>query len=199
MRPTRLSDEMKGEHWSRFFLTGFTRFSELVSNPVNPVNPVKSFEEHYHAAFLISCESCQIDRADRRSSHTPPSASKVETFTAGASGRPASGITTVCSTSSRTLTALACRSSAPSPPTGPGSAISSPACTICPSSCRENTWRGGILPMGQPDARRHHAHVAHQPSHLATQPNSPGPVMATATGPQPDRKDGACFKWKTVD
>jgi len=35
--------------------------------------------------------------------------------------------------------------------------------------------------------------------YLATQPNSPGPVMATATGPQPDRKDGACFKWKAVD
>jgi xylan 1,4-beta-xylosidase len=34
--------------------------------------------------------------------------------------------------------------------------------------------------------------------YLATKPNKPGPVKATATGPQPDRKDGACFKWKEV-
>lgn len=35
--------------------------------------------------------------------------------------------------------------------------------------------------------------------YLTTDPNKPGPVMATATGPRPDRKDGACFKWKTVE
>ena len=35
--------------------------------------------------------------------------------------------------------------------------------------------------------------------YLATKPNRPGPVTATATGPQPDRKGGACFKWKAVD
>ncbi len=34
--------------------------------------------------------------------------------------------------------------------------------------------------------------------YLATQPNVPGPVTATATGPSPDRKDGACFKWRIV-
>ena len=35
--------------------------------------------------------------------------------------------------------------------------------------------------------------------YLATDPNSPGPVTANATGPRPDRKDGACFKWKIVE
>ena len=35
--------------------------------------------------------------------------------------------------------------------------------------------------------------------YLATKPNSPGPVTATATGPNPARKGGACFKWKEVD
>lgn len=35
--------------------------------------------------------------------------------------------------------------------------------------------------------------------YLATRPNETGPVTATATGPQPARKGGACFKWKTVD
>jgi Beta-xylosidase len=34
--------------------------------------------------------------------------------------------------------------------------------------------------------------------YLATKPNEPGPVTASATGPRPDRKDGACFKWKPV-
>jgi len=34
--------------------------------------------------------------------------------------------------------------------------------------------------------------------YLATKPNAPGPVTATATGPRPDRKGGACFKWKEV-
>jgi hypothetical protein len=34
--------------------------------------------------------------------------------------------------------------------------------------------------------------------YLATKPNNPGPVTVSATGPQPDRKDGACFKWKAV-
>ena len=31
--------------------------------------------------------------------------------------------------------------------------------------------------------------------YLATKPNEPGPVTVSATGPRPDRKDGACFKW----
>ena len=34
--------------------------------------------------------------------------------------------------------------------------------------------------------------------YLATKPNNPGPITVSATGPQPDRKDGACFKWKEV-
>ena len=34
--------------------------------------------------------------------------------------------------------------------------------------------------------------------YLVTQPNSPGAVKVTATGPRPDRKDGACFKWKVI-
>ena len=34
--------------------------------------------------------------------------------------------------------------------------------------------------------------------YLATKPNRPGPVTASATGPRPDRKDGACFKWRAV-
>jgi hypothetical protein len=32
--------------------------------------------------------------------------------------------------------------------------------------------------------------------YLTTKPNDPGPVTLSATGPRPDRKDGACFKWK---
>jgi len=35
--------------------------------------------------------------------------------------------------------------------------------------------------------------------YLATKPNLPGPVTVSATGPQPDRKGGACFKWKAVE
>jgi len=35
--------------------------------------------------------------------------------------------------------------------------------------------------------------------YLATKPNEPGPVTATATGPNPARKGGACFKWKVVE
>lgn len=35
--------------------------------------------------------------------------------------------------------------------------------------------------------------------YLATRPNSPGPVTASAAGPRPDRKGGACFKWKSVE
>jgi len=34
--------------------------------------------------------------------------------------------------------------------------------------------------------------------YLTTQPNSPGPVTISATGPQPDRRGGACFKWQVV-
>ncbi|HNY28025.1 MAG TPA: glycoside hydrolase 43 family protein [Candidatus Sumerlaeota bacterium] len=35
--------------------------------------------------------------------------------------------------------------------------------------------------------------------YLATQPNTPGSVTVSATGPRPDRKSGAEFKWKTVE
>ncbi|MBE0538048.1 MAG: endo-1,4-beta-xylanase [Phycisphaerae bacterium] len=35
--------------------------------------------------------------------------------------------------------------------------------------------------------------------YLATRPNSPGPVTVSATGPNPARKGGACFKWKAVE
>jgi xylan 1,4-beta-xylosidase len=35
--------------------------------------------------------------------------------------------------------------------------------------------------------------------YLATKPNSPGQVTATATGPRPARKGGAEFKWKVVE
>jgi beta-xylosidase len=39
--------------------------------------------------------------------------------------------------------------------------------------------------------------VSHR--YLATKPNETGPVTATAAGPSPARKNGVCFKWKTVD
>ena len=35
--------------------------------------------------------------------------------------------------------------------------------------------------------------------YLATKPNAPGPVTVSGTGPRPDRKDGACFKWKAIE
>jgi beta-xylosidase len=35
--------------------------------------------------------------------------------------------------------------------------------------------------------------------YLSTQPNSPGPVTATCTGPTPARKGGECFKWRTAE
>jgi beta-xylosidase len=35
--------------------------------------------------------------------------------------------------------------------------------------------------------------------YLATKPNDPGPVIASAVGPRPDRKGGACFKWNAVE
>jgi xylan 1,4-beta-xylosidase len=34
--------------------------------------------------------------------------------------------------------------------------------------------------------------------YLATQPNVPGPITATATGPTPARKGGECFRWWPV-
>ncbi len=34
--------------------------------------------------------------------------------------------------------------------------------------------------------------------YLSAKPNEPGLVTATATGPRPDRKGGACFKWQEV-
>ena len=35
--------------------------------------------------------------------------------------------------------------------------------------------------------------------YLATKPNESGPVSVSATGPNPARKGGACFKWKVVE
>jgi len=35
--------------------------------------------------------------------------------------------------------------------------------------------------------------------YLTTKPNTPGPVLANATGATPARKGGECFKWKAVD
>jgi beta-xylosidase len=35
--------------------------------------------------------------------------------------------------------------------------------------------------------------------YLTTRPNQPGPVTVTATGPRPDRKGGAEFKWRVVE
>jgi hypothetical protein len=35
--------------------------------------------------------------------------------------------------------------------------------------------------------------------YLATKPDRPGPVTASVTGPRPDRKGGACFKWRDVE
>lgn len=35
--------------------------------------------------------------------------------------------------------------------------------------------------------------------YLATRPNSPGPVTVSATGPNPTRMGGVCFKWKVVE
>ncbi|MHB8524490.1 MAG: family 43 glycosylhydrolase [Limisphaerales bacterium] len=35
--------------------------------------------------------------------------------------------------------------------------------------------------------------------YLATQPDEPGPVTVSATGPRPARKGGECFKWKAVE
>ena len=35
--------------------------------------------------------------------------------------------------------------------------------------------------------------------YLASKPNAPGPVTATATGPSPARKGGAEFRWKIVE
>jgi len=35
--------------------------------------------------------------------------------------------------------------------------------------------------------------------YLATKPNKPGPVTVSATGPDPARKGGACFKWTMLE
>lgn len=35
--------------------------------------------------------------------------------------------------------------------------------------------------------------------YLATRPNQPGPVTVSATGPNPARKGGACFKWNSSE
>jgi beta-xylosidase len=35
--------------------------------------------------------------------------------------------------------------------------------------------------------------------YLAARVNEPGPMTVSATGPRPDRKDGACFKWKAIE
>ncbi|HEV2392620.1 MAG TPA: glycoside hydrolase, partial [Verrucomicrobiae bacterium] len=34
--------------------------------------------------------------------------------------------------------------------------------------------------------------------YLTTKPHNPGVVAISATGPRPDRKGGACFRWKTI-
>jgi beta-xylosidase len=51
-----------------------------------------------------------------------------------------------------------------------------------------NLMRGDIMLM----ALSNHCY-------LRAKPNEPGLVAASATGPRPDRKDGACFKWKAVE
>lgn len=50
-----------------------------------------------------------------------------------------------------------------------------------------NLMRGDVMLMSLTNHR-----------YLATRPNNPGPVAVSADGPRPDRKDGACFKWKAV-
>jgi beta-xylosidase len=35
--------------------------------------------------------------------------------------------------------------------------------------------------------------------YLSTKPDECGPVTASAVGPHPDRKDGACFKWNAIE
>ncbi|MBN1444270.1 MAG: endo-1,4-beta-xylanase, partial [Planctomycetes bacterium] len=50
-----------------------------------------------------------------------------------------------------------------------------------------NLMRGDAMLMSLTDHR-----------YLATEPGSPGPVTASATGPRPDRKGGACFKWTSA-
>jgi beta-xylosidase len=51
-----------------------------------------------------------------------------------------------------------------------------------------NLMRGDTLLMSLVDHR-----------YLTTKPNEPGDVSVSATGPRPDRKDGACFKWQAVE
>ena len=34
---------------------------------------------------------------------------------------------------------------------------------------------------------------------ITARPDGMGPVAIEATGPRPDRKDGACFHWKAVE
>jgi hypothetical protein len=51
-----------------------------------------------------------------------------------------------------------------------------------------NLMRGDIMLMSLTNHR-----------YLATKPNNPGPVTASATGPRPDRKGGACFKWILIN
>jgi len=51
-----------------------------------------------------------------------------------------------------------------------------------------NLMRGHMMLMSLTDHR-----------YLATKPDSPGSVTVSAAGPSPDRKDGACFKWKEIE
>jgi beta-xylosidase len=51
-----------------------------------------------------------------------------------------------------------------------------------------NLMRGDTMLMSLADHR-----------YLTTKPNEPGDVSVSATGPRPDRKDGACFKWQAVE
>ncbi|MBU6398964.1 MAG: family 43 glycosylhydrolase [Verrucomicrobia bacterium] len=51
-----------------------------------------------------------------------------------------------------------------------------------------NLMRGDVMLMSLSNHR-----------YLATEPDHPGAVTASATGPRPDRKGGACFKWRAVE
>jgi xylan 1,4-beta-xylosidase len=51
-----------------------------------------------------------------------------------------------------------------------------------------NLLRGHVMLMSMTNHR-----------YLFSKPDVAGPVTANATGPKPDRKDGACFTWKTAE
>jgi xylan 1,4-beta-xylosidase len=76
--------------------------------------------------------------------------------------------------------------------TGDGSGALKDLAGAAPSDAQTFQWinlmRGDTMLMSLTNHR-----------YLATKPNTLGPVTVSATGPRPDRKDGACFKWKSVD